>query len=99
MVFTSLISEGKRIRSILKLVLVTPRDAAVDQGVVEGGGGLLPDCLTEFVWVSTVFPLGVVVVVCVFVLLSSEQPEIPNPNPVNRTPISVALISFRMCCP
>jgi hypothetical protein len=99
MVSSSLISEGKRIRSIPKLVLVTPPVVAVGQGVVDGCGGLSPDFLIVFVWVSTVLPLGVVVVTCDFVLLSSEQPEIPNPNPVNRTPISIALISFRMYCP
>jgi len=61
-----------------------------------GAGGLSPDCLILFSWVSTVLPLGVDWMTSFFVLLSSEQPEIPIPKLVNRTPIIVALIIFRI---
>ena len=58
-------------------------------GVLAGAGGVPPGVLV-------VGPPGVVAGVCGFVLVSSEQPEIQIPKPVNTTPIIVALIIFRM---
>jgi hypothetical protein len=56
----------------------------------------LPDVSVFFSTVCVVVPPGPLVVTWAFSLASSEHPEIPIPKPVNRTPIIVALINFRM---
>jgi hypothetical protein len=61
-----------------------------------GGGGLSPVCLTDFVSVDVLVPPGVEIFVWLVSLVSSEQPEIPTPKPVNTTPIISVLISFLM---
>ncbi len=75
---------------------MTSRDADVRHGAFVGAGGLSPDCLIFVSEVSTVFPPGLVDTVSFFTLASSEQPEIPIPKPVKRTPIISILIVFRM---
>ena len=65
-------------------------------GVLGGAGGFWPDCLTDVSVVFEAVPPGVEILVCDVSFVSSEQPEIPIPKPVNTTPIIVALISFRM---
>jgi hypothetical protein len=83
-------------RSIPTLIRLTSRDAATRHGVFGGAGGLSPDCLIDLVSVDVAVPPGVEILDWDVSLVSSEQPEIPIPKPVNTTPIIVALISFRM---
>jgi len=61
-----------------------------------GAGGFWPDVLSDSVFVAVAVPPGVEILVWLVSLVSSEQPEIAIPRPVNKTPIIVALISFRM---
>jgi hypothetical protein len=71
------------------------RDAESDQGAL-GAGGFSPEVLTDFVSVVVAVPLGVLVSVVLFVLVSSEQPENPMQRPMAITPIIVTLINFLM---
>jgi hypothetical protein len=71
----------------------TSRDAAVHHGVF---GGFSPEVVVFFSTVCVVVPPESLVVTWDFVLASSEQPEIPIPKPVNRTPIISVLVSLRM---
>jgi hypothetical protein len=53
--------------------------------------------LIDLVSVAVLVPPGVLIVVCDFSLLSSEQPGIPLPKPASKTLMIVALISFLIC--
>jgi hypothetical protein len=52
--------------------------------------------LIDFSTLSVVVPVGVEILLVSVCLVSSPQPEIPIPKPVNITPIRVALMNFRM---
>jgi hypothetical protein len=74
------------------------RDVESDHGLA-GAGGLSPVVLTLLVSVVVVVPPGVLTSVSFFVLVSSEQPEIPMQRPMAITPIIVTLINFLMDVP
>jgi hypothetical protein len=59
-------------------------------------GGLLPVCLIVDVLVSVAVPVGVLIWVSDFTLLSSAHPVNPIPIAANVKPAIAALMNFRM---
>jgi hypothetical protein len=62
-----------------------------------GGGGWLPDSLTDFVSVIVRVPPGDLIVICDFSLDSSLHQASPNPRPLNTRPTNIARIFFGIC--